>query len=156
MVLSEQTQQLVEQWMRWDKNDETRAEIQALVDQEAEDELRRRLQKRIKFGTAGLRGRMTAGFAFMNDLTVTQASQGLVKSVMAVFEQKKAEEGVQRAVCIGHDARHHSATFARLTASAFLASGVPVYFFREIVPTPMVVCIEFFTTCWAHLLRFFW
>lgn len=30
---------------------------------------------RIAFGTAGLRGRMEAGFSGMNDLTVIQASQ---------------------------------------------------------------------------------
>ena len=38
-------------------------------------ELERRLRHPIKFGTAGLRATMEAGFAGMNDLTVIQASQ---------------------------------------------------------------------------------
>jgi hypothetical protein len=46
-----------------------------LVDAGNNAELEKRMLPRIAFGTAGLRGRMEAGFSGMNDLTVIQASQ---------------------------------------------------------------------------------
>ena len=139
MPLSDPTKELVAKWMAWDLNTSTIEEIASLVERGDEEELKKRLSERIKFGTAGLRGKMQAGFSFMNDLTVIQASQGLVKSVESVFANG-APEGVELGVCIGHDARHHSSTFARLAASAFLSRGIPVYLFPVIVPTPLVVC----------------
>ena len=38
-------------------------------------ELEKRFLSRIAFGTAGLRGRMTAGFSMMNDVVIIQTSQ---------------------------------------------------------------------------------
>ncbi|KAG8890848.1 Phosphoglucomutase-3 [Tulasnella sp. 332] len=66
---------LVDEWLRLDQNESTRAEIKALVAENNGAELADRLRSRIEFGTAGLRGRMEAGFSRMNDLTVIQASQ---------------------------------------------------------------------------------
>ena len=65
----------VELWLSSDPDESTKAEIQKLVDDHKFDELRQRLDKRIAFGTAGLRGRMAAGYSCMNELTVLQASQ---------------------------------------------------------------------------------
>lgn len=87
----------------------------------------------IEFGTAGLRGRMAAGFSCMNSLTVIQASQGLAK-----FIRDKRSEIACSGVVIGHDARHNSARFAALAANAFIAQQIPVWFFKEEGPTPMV------------------
>lgn len=131
---------LAKQWLAWDTNQKTRDEIQQLLDSGNEKELENRLATRIKFGTAGLRGRMQAGNAYMNHLTVQQASQGFVRAIQGVFENDKPE-GLQRAVCVGHDARHNSSDFAKITASAFLSVGIPVYFFPVIVATPLVVNI---------------
>lgn len=41
-------------------------------------ELEARMLPRISFGTAGLRAKMQAGFAFMNDLIVQQTSQAMI------------------------------------------------------------------------------
>jgi phosphoglucomutase len=87
----------------------------------------------IEFGTAGLRGRMAAGFSCMNSLTVIQASQGLAK-----FIRDKRSEIASNGVVIGHDARHNSARFAALAANAFIAQRIPVWFFEKEGPTPMV------------------
>jgi phosphomannomutase len=38
-------------------------------------------KNRLKFGTAGLRGAMGAGYNCMNDLVVLQTSQGLLKYI---------------------------------------------------------------------------
>jgi phosphoglucomutase len=69
----------------------------------------------------------------MNSLTVIQASQGLAK-----FIRDKRPEIASSGVVIGHDARHNSARFAALAANAFIAQRIPVWFFEEEGPTPMV------------------
>ena len=117
-----------------DKKDaETRAEIERLRDIHAVDELERRLNGRIQFGTAGLRGRMAAGFACMNSLTVIQASQGLAK-----FLTNKHPERAKAGVIIGHDSRRNSAKFAALAANAFIAEKIPVWHFDQPSITPLV------------------
>jgi phosphoglucomutase/phosphopentomutase len=88
----------------------------------------------MKFGTAGLRSEMGAGFSRMNDLTVIQTSQGLCSYLMEQFPEAKA-----RGVIIGFDARHNSSRFAKRAASAFLSKGFKVYLFSSITPTPYVV-----------------
>jgi hypothetical protein len=64
-----------EQWAGWDTDAKTRAELEALIAAKDSAQLHARFDKRITFGTAGLRGRMEAGASRMNQLTVLQASQ---------------------------------------------------------------------------------
>ncbi|CAG8512396.1 5364_t:CDS:10 [Funneliformis mosseae] len=124
---------LVKEWLRLDKNPTTRLEIEKLYADQNVEELEKRLRKRISFGTAGLRSSMEAGFSRMNDLTVIQASQGLCMYLLDVLPTS-----VDKGVVIGHDHRHNSERFARLTAAAFLKKGFRVYFYRELVHTPLV------------------
>lgn len=53
MALSDKTAALAKQWLEWDYNPVTHAEIQKLVDEKNEAELAKRLHHRIDFGTAG-------------------------------------------------------------------------------------------------------
>ena len=85
----------------------------------------------MKFGTAGLRAAMGAGFSRMNDLTVIQATQGLCKYL-------EDTHGSGFKVLIGYDGRHNSQRFAKLAATAFLSQGAFVYLFSEMNPTPYV------------------
>ncbi|KAI9010316.1 hypothetical protein CLU79DRAFT_773822 [Phycomyces nitens] len=124
---------LVQDWIRLDKNEETRNEIIALQEANNHEELAKRLINRIEFGTAGLRARMEAGFSRMNDLTVLQASQGL-----AAYIENTVENAKERGVVVGHDHRHHSEDFARLTAAAFLTRGFKVWYYKDLVHTPLV------------------
>ncbi|QSS60965.1 phosphoglucomutase [Histoplasma capsulatum] len=117
---------------------ETRAEIIRLRDEKNEVELEKRLRKRIEFGTAGLRGRMQAGFSSMNALTVIQASQGLAKFIRRSHQQSLEQEHPQPSVIIGRDARHNSKKFAMLAANAFAAEGIRVLWYRSAGPTPLV------------------
>lgn len=141
-MASESIEHLVQKWLRWDKDQTTAAEIRSLCQRraesgpswtDAEKELERRLQSRIQFGTAGLRGRMQAGFAFMNCLTVIQTSQGIANHLIS---SSTAADSLS--VIIGHDTRHNSARFARLAANAFRSTGINVYMFEDYVPTPFV------------------
>ena len=139
---SQSLEDLINRWLLWDKNPTTAAEIRSLYrrkleqdvsSRDAEAELERRLRKRIQFGTAGLRVRMQAGFAFMNCLTVIQASQGIAEYLLS-----SAVAVGPLSVIIGHDTRHNSSRFARLAANAFRSKGIKVYAFEDYVPTPLV------------------
>jgi phosphoglucomutase len=125
--------EIAEEWLRLDKDESTRNEIHKLLVQGNTSELETRLRNRIAFGTAGLRGPMKAGFACMNSLTVIQASQGLAAYLL------KTERNVQkRGVVIGRDARHNSDKFAKLTAAAFVAKGIKVWWLENPTHTPLV------------------
>ncbi|EEQ91414.1 phosphoglucomutase [Blastomyces dermatitidis ER-3] len=130
---------LVQQWLDWDHDPKTRAEILRLRDEKNVAELEKRLRKRIEFGTAGLRGRMQAGFSSMNGLTVIQASQGLAKYIKMSYQQSSSQESEQPpSVIIGRDARYNSKQFAMLAANAFAAEGIRVLWYQNAGPTPLV------------------
>ncbi|KAG2026789.1 hypothetical protein GB937_001579, partial [Aspergillus fischeri] len=133
MIHHEPLSLLVQKWLEWDRNPETRAEIEQLQEAGATAELELRLRQRIQFGTAGLRGRMAAGFSCMNSLTVIQASQGLAKYI-----RDNHSDIAPNGVVIGHDARHNSAKFAALAANAFIAMRIPVWYYSESTLTPSV------------------
>lgn len=124
---------LVQEWIRLDKNPETRKEIQTLWAAGQVEELEKRMSPRIEFGTAGLRGKMEAGWSRMNDLIVLQASQGLCAYVMANVPDART-----RGLVVGHDHRHNSDRWAKLTAAAFIEAGMRVHMFHDLVPTPLV------------------
>jgi len=131
--LPKDLQDMCQQWFKWDKNPKTRSEIEQLIQQNNHKELSKRLSKRIEFGTAGLRGRMQAGFNSMNDLTVIQASQGL-----CIYLEKNVENFKEKGIVVGYDIRYNSKTFAELTALTFMSRGVKVYRINKIAATPLV------------------
>ncbi|KAG5366558.1 Phosphoribomutase [Yarrowia sp. B02] len=127
------TDALVKQWLDLDQNAATRKQIEDLQAKKDTQQLETLLGKRISFGTAGLRARMEAGFARMNDVTVLQASIGL-----AAYVAREVPDATSKGVVIGHDHRHNSEQFAKLTALAFVAKGFKVYLFKGLVHTPIV------------------
>ncbi|MCJ1355426.1 MAG: Phosphoglucomutase-3 [Icmadophila ericetorum] len=124
---------LVAEWLRLDKDEETRREIELLRFELNAAELERRLRPRISFGTAGLRARMEAGFARMNSLVVIQTSQGIAQYLL-----DHVPEATKKGVVIGYDARHNSRKFAELAAAAFIHKRIPVRWYEHIVHTPLV------------------
>lgn len=128
---------LAKKWLDLDHDSDTRKEIQDLVDAHDELELDQRLRQRIAFGTAGLRSSMKAGFAHINAYTVLQTSEGLANYILQQHGPILNKERSLK-VIIGYDARHNSERFARLAAGAFLAKGLQVLWFGQMVHTPMV------------------
>ncbi|KAI9685180.1 MAG: Phosphoglucomutase-3 [Bathelium mastoideum] len=124
---------LAQEWLRLDKDASTREEITQLLSKGDNAQLEARLRKRIAFGTAGLRARMEAGFSRMNSLTVIQTSQGLASYVL-----QKVVNAKSRGIVIGFDGRHNSGKFAKLTAAAFAAKGIRVWWLEILVHTPLV------------------
>ncbi|KAM4589105.1 glucose 1,6-bisphosphate synthase [Fundulus diaphanus] len=129
----------VQQWLDWDRNPWTRAQVDSLVAGGCLDELRSRLCGRMSFGTAGLRAPMGAGFNRINDLTIIQSTQGLYVYLCRCFADLSS-----RGVVVGFDTRGQeesgcsSLRLAKLTAAVMLSRGVPVHLFSTFVPTPYV------------------
>ena len=76
---------------------------------------------------------MGAGFSRLNSLTIIQTSQGLAEYLLS-NEPGVAEAGI----VVGHDARHNSLKFAELAAAAFIFKGLKVWWYGDLVHTPMV------------------
>nr|XP_046244129.1 glucose 1,6-bisphosphate synthase [Scatophagus argus] len=134
-----QLDKAVYQWLTWDKNRWTRAQVEALVAAGRLDDLRMRLCSRMSFGTAGLRAPMGAGFSRINDLTVIQSTQGLYSHL-----SRYCADLSSRGVVVGFDTRGQeesgcsSQRLAKLTAAVMLSRDVPVHLFSTFVPTPYV------------------
>jgi phosphoglucomutase/phosphopentomutase len=99
-----QLDEKIQEWLAWDKNPTTSATIKKLLEEKKFDELSEKLLKRLSFGTAGLRGKMDAGYSAMNDLVIIQTGQGLLKYLEHC--DKKLLKG--SGIVIGYDGRHNS------------------------------------------------
>ena len=108
-------------------SDEVKSELVALT----EDEKKERFAGYMTFGTAGLRAKMGAGCAFMNEYTVAHATEGLARLILA-------ENAAVRGVAIAYDSRINSDAFARRSAEVLSASGIKVYLFPSLRPTPVL------------------
>lgn len=118
------------EWIDQDPDPDTRDELQALLDVEAEAEVRERFTGRLQFGTAGLRGELGAGPQRMNRVVVAQAAAGLAAYLHQHEEHPSA--------VVGFDARHNSDVFARDTAEILAGAGVRAVLLPEPLPTPVL------------------
>jgi phosphomannomutase len=123
-------------WSEQDPDDETRAELGALIRDaeggggEAIAELEDRFAARLEFGTAGLRGALGAGPNRMNRVLVGQAAAGLA----AFLRAREAAPSV----VIGYDGRKNSRVFATDTAELMAGAGVRAILLPRLLPTPVL------------------
>lgn len=94
----------IEEWLSWDKNTQTHTEIKNHLKNGDYKHLSKVLLDRISFGTAGLRGKMSAGYSCMNDLVIIQTAQGLLK----YLEEEDAQLLKTNGIVLGYDGRHNS------------------------------------------------
>lgn len=95
------------------------------------------------FGTAGIRSIMAPGIACLNDYTVRQTARGLAAYM-------KTSGGVM-SCAIGYDCRNNSTKFARICAAALAESGVHVYLYDRLCPTPMLSFAVRYLHCGAGI-----
>ena len=126
-----QFRNLALEWIRGDPDPETRAELEALIASDDDDELEARVGSSLQFGTAGIRGRVGAGSARMNRAVVIKTTAGLVE-----YLRDKGRSGGP--VVLGYDGRTSSRQFAEDAAGVLVAAGIEVRFFEGTAPTPLV------------------
>ena len=120
-----------QQWLSDTYDENTRKQVQALLDAEDPSELIDAFYRSLEFGTGGLRGIMGVGTNRMNIYTVGAATQGLsnyLKKNFADLDEIK--------VAIGHDCRNNSRLFSETSAKIFAANGIKAYLFEDLRPTP--------------------
>ena len=109
---------------------ETKEELRGIRD---EKEIEDRFYQDLRFGTAGLRGKIGAGTNRMNKYTVSLAAEGLAQIIV-----KRGQEAMNRGVAIAYDVRRYSDEFAEITARVLTAQGIKVYLFDGIRATPQL------------------
>ena len=125
--------QKAQSWLDGNYDEETKAAVKAMLENEDKTELIDSFYKDLEFGTGGLRGIMGAGSNRMNKYTVGGATQGL-----ANYLKKNFSDVDQIAVVIGYDCRNNSPEFANIVADIFSANGIKAYIFDELRPTPEI------------------
>ena len=118
-------------WLGAGYDEETRNEVQQMLDAEDKTDLIESFYRDLEFGTGGLRGIMGAGCNRMNIYTVGAATQGLANYLKEAFAHL---DEIKVAVC--HDVRNNSRKFAEIVADVFSANGIKVYLFDSFRPTP--------------------
>lgn len=130
MQLEQSTLATINQWLNGNYDQETKNNIQSLLDQQNFTELTDAFYRDLEFGTGGLRGIMGAGSNRINKYTIGTATQGLANYLNKKYKDEKIS------VAIAHDSRNNSSYFAQITADVFSANGIHVYFFSSLRPTP--------------------
>ncbi|MFQ5523331.1 MAG: phospho-sugar mutase [Acidimicrobiia bacterium] len=123
----------VEEWITGDPDPVTRRELRQLIERGDADELQKRFSGTLEFGTAGIRGVVGAGPTRMNRAVVIRTTSGLADYLLEEYQGPPT-----RAVVVGYDARPDSRRFAEDTAGVLAAAGIPVVYFPEEAPTPLV------------------
>jgi phosphomannomutase len=118
---------LAKEWRDQDPDPVTRAELDALLEQEDLIALADRFGAKLEFGTAGLRGELGAGPNRMNRVTVMRTAAGIARVL-----------GPGKHVVIGYDARHNSDVFANDTAAVLTGAGLRASVMAGKWPTPVL------------------
>lgn len=123
-------------WAADDPDPQTRAELEALRsaaeagDEAATEELSDAMSGLLRFGTAGLRGRLGGGPNRMNRAVVIRAAAGLAAYLRSLSDNPF--------VVIGYDARTNSEVFARDTAAVVVGAGGRAAVLPRPLPTPVL------------------
>lgn len=120
-------------WLSGDYDANTKAAVQAMLDNTDKTELMESFYKDLEFGTGGLRGIMGVGTNRINKYTIGAATQGLSNYLLKQFSHLD-----QIKVVIGYDCRNNSKYFGQVVADIFSANGIKVYLFENLRPTPEV------------------
>ncbi len=119
------------QWLSPSFDEQTRKEVQTMLDNDDKSELIDSFYKNLEFGTGGLRGIMGAGTNRMNIYIVGMATQGF-----ANYLKKNFADRAQISIVVCYDCRNNSDVFAQTVANIFSANGIKAYIFEDMRPTP--------------------
>lgn len=126
-------------WLDGNYDEETKAQVRAMMEADDKTELIESFYRTLEFGTGGLRGIMGPGTNRMNKYIVAQATQGYANYLLKVQRENGYKNPVKQvSVVVGHDCRNNGRMFAETVAAVFSANGIKVYLFESLRPTPEV------------------
>ena len=118
-------------WLSPSCDEQTRNDVQAMLDNPDKTQLIESFYKDLEFGTGGLRGIMGPGTNRMNIYVVGMATQGFANYLKKNFKDRE-----QISVVVCHDCRNNSRLYAETVANIFSANGIKAYIFDDLRPTP--------------------
>lgn len=125
----------LEQARAWANNplfdNESRKEIQNLIDKNDLREIEERFYKDLEFGTGGIRSILGQGINRINTYTIRKATQALCIEVLA---QKQS----QPSICLSYDSRRFSFEFAKAAAEVMAGNGIKAYIYERLNPVAML------------------
>ncbi len=123
---------LVSQWKSFITKDEIyKSDLKSLNEQQ----ILNSFDKPLIFGTAGIRGVMGFGSSKINELTIKAASYAYGQYLL-----KHINNSSKKGIIVGHDNRHNSKFFAKLTSQVLKSQGIKAFLYEhnELQPTPLV------------------
>lgn len=118
------------EYRRWLQNANADEEVIKELKEMNENAIEDSFYRNLAFGTGGLRGTIGAGTNRVNVYTVAKASQGLADYLVKHYAAPS--------VSIGYDSRIKSDVFAKVAAGVFVANGVKVNIWPELLPVSTV------------------
>lgn len=112
-------------------DNESRLEIQTLIDNLDLKEIEERFYKDLEFGTGGIRSIIGAGINRINIYTIRKATQALCSEVLA-------QKASNPSICISYDSRHFSFEFAKVAAEVMAGNGIKAYIYQRLNPVAML------------------
>jgi len=120
-------------WIAGDPDPATRSALEGMVESGDVMALERSMGGTLTFGTAGIRGEVGPGSNRMNRAVVIRTTRGLADYLIG-----RGGASPKSPVILGFDARASSRQFAEDVAGVLSAAGIPVAFFPDVTPTPLV------------------
>ncbi len=131
----EKTMTSLEKARLWANNpafdNQSRQEIQKLIDENNIKEIQERFYKDLEFGTGGIRSILGQGPNRINIYTIRKATQALCTEVLA-------QNIAHPSICISYDSRHFSFEFAKVAAEVMAGNGIKAYIFKRLNPVAML------------------
>ncbi len=123
-------QNRINNWLEGNYDQQTKSEIESMLENEEYEELTDAFYKDLEFGTGGIRGIMGVGPNRVNKYSFGMATQGFSNFLKKEYPKEPVK------VAIAHDCRNNSVTLAQTVANIFSANGIHVYLFDGLRPTP--------------------
>ena len=119
-----------EEWLNYkDLDKDLKEQLEEIKNDK--DEIKDRFYQELKFGTAGLRGKLGAGTNRMNRLVIARATKALAEVII-----EEGKEAMEKGIVFAHDCRIMSPEFAREAALIMASAGIKTYLFENLRPTP--------------------
>ena len=127
--MDEKLRTACEEYLEYEDHQSFISELEELIENKDEAEIRERFYTQLAFGTGGLRGIIGAGYNRMNPYMVKRATLGLANYIN--------RQGFSTpSVAIAYDSRNYSPEFAESAALVLCRSGIRAFLFSSLRPTP--------------------